>query len=77
MVNENVPPSLLTSLGARKKRLLQAAHMGLSEIQFEIYKDILFEELGRSGLERDLEEAFIEQIRNDTSGKNHAGKEVS
>jgi predicted GNAT family acetyltransferase len=77
MVNENIPPTLLTSFGARKKRLLQMAHMALDETQFEIYKQFLFEELGRSGFERELEEAFLDQKRNDTSGKNHAGKEVS
>ena len=51
--------------------------MGLNEVQFEIYKDILFEELGRGGFERDLEEAFSDRKRNETSGKNHAGEEVS
>lgn len=76
-MSENVPEYLLAKLNFRKKRLLQSAHMGLSEIQFEIFKDILFEEMGRNGFERDLEEAFLEMKRQDTSGKNYAGMEVS
>lgn len=70
-------PLILDKLNERKNRLLLTAQVGLPEKQFEAYRKILLDELGRSGFEKDLEEAFQQHKDRTGTGRNiHAGKEV-
>lgn len=76
-----VAPALLSlilgKLDERKNRLLLTAQVGLPENQFDAYRKILLDELGRNGFERDLEEVLKQHMeRNGTGWNTHAGKEV-
>jgi len=75
MVNTTLP-SIMDKLNERKNRLLLTAQVGLPEKQFEAYRKILLDELGRNGFEKDLEEALQHMERTGTGRKIHAGKEV-
>lgn len=73
-------PVILERLNERKNRLLQTARVGLPDQQFEAYRTILLDELGRNGFERDLEEVlrhYVERTeRHGTGRQTQAGKEV-
>lgn len=74
-----VHPSLALILGKlneRKNRLLLTAQVGLPENQFDAYRKILLDELGKNGFEKDLEEALQHMERIGTGRNTHAGKEV-
>lgn len=68
---------VIDALNERKNRLLLTAQVGLPDHQFEAYRKILLDELGRNGFERDLEEILKQHTaRNGSSRPIHAGKEV-
>lgn len=68
---------ILERLSERKNRLLQVAQVGLPNNQFEAYRKILLDELGKNGFERDLEKVLMQQtVRSGTGRPIHAGKEV-
>jgi len=68
---------VLDRLNERKNRLLLTAQVGLPANQFDAYRTILLNELGRNGFERDLEEALKQHMEWIGEGRNtHAGKEV-
>ena len=74
-----VHPSLALILGKlneRKNRLLLTAQVGLPENQFDAYRKILLDELGKNGFEKDLEEALQHMERHGMGRNTHAGKEV-
>lgn len=77
MVNDPIFDELLLKLGNCKRHLLRPVRMALGDEQFEAFRLILLEELGRDGFEKDLENAFLDKKRNETSRNIHAGKEVS
>ena len=69
--------SILCKLNERKNRLLLTAQVGLPENQFDAYRTILLDELGRNGFEKDLEEVLMQHMERNGTGRNtHAGKEV-
>ena len=77
MVAVSLLESILNKLNERKKRLLITAQVGLAENQFEAYRAILLDELGRNGFEKDLEKVLMQYMeRNGTGRPTHAGKEV-
>lgn len=64
-------------LNERKNRLLLTAQVGLSANQYDAYRKILLDELGRNGFEKDLEEVLKRHMEWSGEGRNtHAGKEV-
>lgn len=68
---------ILDKLNERKNRLLLTAQVGLPENQFDAYRTILLNELGRNGFEKDLEEVLMQYTeRNGTGRHTHAGKGV-
>lgn len=70
-------PSLLVKLNARKKRLLLVAQTGFpQQHQFEAFRSVLLDELGKDGFEKELEEALQHMERNGTGRNTYAGKEV-
>jgi hypothetical protein len=69
---------LVALVNQRKGRILQVAEAALPERQFRAFRRCVLDELGRDGLERDLERALAEGKR-DGNGPGrpiHAGKEV-
>ncbi len=77
MVTAALLPLILDMLSERKSRLLLTAQVGLPANQFDAYRKILLDELGRNGFERDLEKILMQHTeRNGTSRPIHAGKEV-
>lgn len=76
-----IGPTLLTlilgKLNERKDRLLLTAQVGLPENQFDAYRKILLDELGRNGFESDLEKVLLQHTERNGTGRNtHAGKGV-
>lgn len=70
-------PLILDKLNERKNRLLLTAQVGLPENQFDAYRKILLDELGRNGFEKDLEEVLLQHTERQGMGRNtHAGKGV-
>lgn len=69
---------LVALVNQRKGRILQVAEAALPERQFRAFRRCVLDELGRDGLERDLERALAEGKREGTgSGRPiHARKEV-
>jgi hypothetical protein len=64
-------------LNERKNRLLLTAQVGLPANQYDAYRKILLDELGRNGFEKDLEEVLKQHMESSGEGRNtHAGKEV-
>jgi len=77
MVVPALLPLILDKLNGRKNLLLRAAQIGLPEKQFEAYRAIFLDELGRNGFEKDLEEVLMQHMERNGTGRNtHAGKEV-
>ncbi|MFZ1767051.1 MAG: hypothetical protein WAT68_10435 [Candidatus Nitrotoga sp.] len=77
MVVANLLLMILDKLSERKNRLLQTAKVGLPESQYDAYRTILLDELGRKGFEKDLEEVLMQYMeRNGTGRRIYAGKEV-
>ena len=77
MVTANLLPLIMDKLNERKNRLLLTAQVGLPENQFDAYRKILLDELGRNGFEKDLEEVLMQQMERQGMGRNiHAGKGV-
>ena len=76
MVAAALLPLILDKLNERKSRLLLTAQVGLPENQFEAYRKILLDELGRNGFEKDLEEVLQHTERQGTGRHTHAGKGV-
>ncbi len=76
MVTPALIPLILGKLNERKNRLLLTAQVGLPENQFDAYRKILLDELGKNGFEKDLEEALQHLERIGTGRNIHAGKEV-
>lgn len=75
-MNPNLITAILDKLNERKNRLLLTAQVGLPENQFDAYRKILLDELGRNGFEKDLEEALQQPERNGTGRNTQAGKGV-
>jgi len=68
---------VLDRLNERKNRLLLTAQVGLPANQYDAYRKILLDELGRNGFEKDLEEVLKQYKEGIGEGRNtHAGKEV-
>ena len=77
MVAPALLPLILGKLDERKNRLLLTAQVGLPNNQFDAYRKILLDELGRNGFEKDLEEVLMQHTERNGKGRNtHAGKEV-
>jgi hypothetical protein len=77
MVAAAVLQLILDKLNERKNRLLLTAQVGLPTNQYDAYRKILLDELGRNGFERDLEEVLKQHREWAGEGRNtHAGKEV-
>lgn len=77
MVTAALLSAILEMLSERKNRLLLTAQVGLPANQFDAYRKILLDELGRNGFERDLEKILMQHTeRNRTGRRTHAGKEV-
>ena len=77
MVAAALLPLILGKLDGRKNRLLLTAQVGLPENQFDAYRKILLDELGRNGFEKDLEEVLMQHTERQGMGRNtHAGKGV-
>lgn len=77
MVIAALLPLILEMLSERKNRLLLTAQVGLPANQFDAYRKILLDELGRNGFEGDLEKILKQHTeRNGTGRPIHAGKEV-
>lgn len=77
MVTAGLLPLIMDKLDLRKNRLLLTAQVGLPENQFDAYRKILLDELGRNGFERDLEEVLMQHLERNGTGRNiHAGKGV-
>lgn len=76
MVASALLPLILDKLNERKNRLLLTAQVGLPANQYDAYRKILLDELGRNGFEKDLEEALQHTERRGTGRNTHAGKEV-
>ena len=54
---------ILGLLNVRKNRILLVAQASLSESQFKAFRQIFLDELGKSGLEKDLEKILTEKQR--------------
>ena len=77
MVTSGLLSLILGKLDERKNRLLLTAQVGLPENQFDAYRKILLDELGRNGFEKDLEEVLMQHTERNGTGRNtHAGKGV-
>jgi len=77
MVTANLLSLILGKLDERKNRLLLTAQVGLPENQFDAYRKILLDELGRNGFEKDLEEVLVQHTERNGTGRNiQAGKGV-
>lgn len=77
MVEPALLSRILDKLNERKNRVLLTAQVGLPDKQFEAYRKIVLDELGRNGFEKDLEEVLLQQTDRQGMGRNiHAGKEV-
>ena len=77
MVAAAVLQLILDRLNERKNRLLLTAQVGLPANQFDAYRKILLDELGRNGFEKDLEEVLKQHKEGIGEGRHtHAGKEV-
>lgn len=68
---------ILEKLSTHKGRILEIAHLVLTEAQFNIFKKIFLDEFGRNGFESELSDAIFGPKRNGASRNIHAGKEVS
>jgi hypothetical protein len=67
----------IEKLDVRKNRLLLTAQVGLPTNQFDAFRKILLDELGRSGFEKDLAEVLMQHTeRQGTGGNIQAGKGV-
>ena len=77
MVAAALLPLILGKLDERKNRLLLTAQVGLPENQFDAYRKILLDELGRNGFEKDLEEVLMQHTERQGTGRHtQAGKGV-
>lgn len=77
MKTANLLPLILGKLDERKNRLLLTAQVGLPENQFDAYRKILLDELGRNGFEKDLEEVLMQHMERNGKGRNiQTGKGV-
>ncbi len=66
--------SVIARLDARKNRLLLTAQVGLPAHQFDAYRKILLDELGKNGFEQDLAEVLLQHNGNGTGGNIPAKK---
>ena len=77
MVKNSLLDLILETLSERKNRLLLTAQVGLPANQFDAYRKILLDELGRNGFEGDLEKILSQHTERNGTGRNiHAGKGV-
>jgi len=77
MVTVDLFPLIMGKLDERKNRLLLTAQVGLPENQFDAYRKILLDELGRNGFGKDLEEVLEQHLERTGTGRNtQAGKGV-
>ena len=70
---------VLDVLNPRKKQILLVAESSLAESQFRAFRTLMLNELGRDGLERDLERLWVVNRNTDGNGPGrpmHARKEV-
>lgn len=54
-------PDVVALLNQRKNRVLRIAEAALPETQFRAFRGLVLDELGREGLERDLERLAVER----------------
>ena len=77
MVITALLPLIIDALNERKNHLLDIAQVGLPTKQFDAFRKILLDELGRKGFEGDLEKILSQHTERNGMGRNiHAGKEV-
>jgi len=69
---------LVAKLNAHKKRLLLVAQACIPQPhQFDAYRTLLLDELGRDGFEKELEDALTPHTERQGTGRHiHAKKEV-
>ncbi|MCP5245557.1 MAG: hypothetical protein H6937_06245 [Burkholderiales bacterium] len=63
MVMTTLLQIIIDLINIRKNRILNAAQLCMSEFQFKVFRKTLLDELGRSGLEKDLARALAEKQR--------------
>ena len=68
-------PVILVLLNQRKNRVLRIAEAALPETQFRAFRGLLLEELGRDGLERDLERLVADGEQRNGQGRPIRAKE--
>lgn len=68
-------PAILLLLNKRKNRILRIAEAALPEKQFEAFRGLFLDELGREGLERDLERLEAEREPGNGKGRPICAKE--
>jgi hypothetical protein len=60
---------LVQMINSRKNRLLLVAEAALPPTQFQAFRRVVLDEFGKSGLERELEQAFAEDCKKDKHGQ--------
>ena len=55
MVTAHLLKSILALLDARKSKILTYAQVGMTENQFKAYRGLVLDELGKNGLESELD----------------------
>ena len=74
MVTAHLLKSILTLLDARKSKILTYAQVGMTENQFKAYRSLVLDELGKNGLESELDQLLNE---GNHSIKNRNGQEYT
>lgn len=70
--------AIVALLNQRKNRVLRIAEAALPETQFRAFRGLVLDELGREGLEKDLERLMAERDKgSDRAGPYVQRKEVS
>lgn len=67
--------SIVVLLNQRKTRVLRIAEAALPETQFRAFRGLVLDELGRDGLERDLERLIAERDEGTGQGRPIRAKE--
>ena len=60
MVTAQLLQSIIDLLDARKNKILTYAQVGMTENQFKAYRSLVLDELGKNGLESELEKLLDE-----------------
>ena len=74
MVTAHLFQTIIALLDARKSRILTYAQVGMTENQFKAYRSLVLDELGKNGLESELDRLLNE---GNHSVKNRNGQEYT